>query len=66
MDFDKMRITTRQNESTKTKPKKKYSPATLTAYGSINDMTRGGTALGNEGQGDCEGSATEGKPSQCS
>ena len=61
-----MRTTDKQSQKTETAPKKKYSPATLTAYGSITEMTRAGTFLGNEGEGNCQGNATEGPPDQCS
>jgi len=66
MDFEIMPTTVNHGESTRIKPKKKYSPATLTAYGSIADMTQNGSFLGNEGLGSCNGSNQQGSQTQCS
>ena len=65
-DFENMPTTVKHGESTKLKPKKKYSPATLTAYVSIADMTRSGSYVGNEGEGSCTGGAQQGSQQQCS
>jgi hypothetical protein len=44
-------------KNSKVKSRRKYSPPRLTNYGSISELTMGGSNIGNDGNTLCNGNA---------
>jgi hypothetical protein len=46
-------------------PLQAYTAPILTCYGSLSDLTRGGTFVGNDGNTNCTGQASTADPEDC-
>jgi hypothetical protein len=60
-----MNIGQEQMAETSRKPGREYAAPRLTSYGSLADLTRGGSFVGNDGNTMCTGSANASGDKPC-